>query len=807
VRFTALLAVVLWAAAAAAQEVAPAEEKPAEPPAPETIPIGEVASRASTLEQRLKSIEADLESAEAEAKAQQDLEEVAASIEEASKDLETAFARATQESELTPLSSRWEAYLDRLTGVEEALATRSSQLDLQLQGIQETAELWKRTDAEAREASAPSALRARIAETRKALRSSEAAITKQRNAALELQSNAAKLVDKIEPVRERIRLTSEALAAGLLTRQDQLLWHAWPGKDAFAEERGAAAERLAAIPVAIRSYTERKRGALFAHLLVILGLAWIFLRTRKFVDAQHAATGVDPGGALRHPVSLAVLAGFLLFPLFHPEASGSVRLPAALATLPFWYRVLAGMLPPALQGTLRGAVVLTLLEIFRRFVGAEDFLGRTALLVELIAGVAGVWWLRRPARLAQIPSRLRESGWMRLLDTWLRLVLLFFSAGAILALAGYTSFAGRLGMLAITGSFYGASFMAMVRALELISERFFAASFFDAINLIRDRRAAVVSGLSKVLRVGGFGMWAYMELGRAQLWEPLSSTAGAALNAPLGFGTTQFSLGSILAFVLTLWLSWLVARFVGTVLDEEAFPRLRMPPGVPFALSRFAHYGVLVLGFIIAMGTLGFSLDRVTLLLSALGVGIGFGLQTVVNNFVSGVILLFERPVRVGDRVQLAELLGEVTHIGIRASRIRTFDGSDVVVPNGDLLASQLINWTLSDAKRRIILPVGVAYGTDPEKVLRILEQVAQENPDILEDPAPDILFRSFGNSSLDFELRAWTESARGWNPVRSDLAVAVNRALAENGITIPFPQRDLHLRNLDQVREALERK
>ena len=325
--------------------------------------------------------------------------------------------------------------------------------------------------------------------------------------------------------------------------------------------------------------------------------------------------------------------------------------------------------------------------------------------------------------------------------------------------------------------------------------------------MIRNRRAAVVSGLSSVLRVGGFGMWAYLELGRAQLWEPLSTSVGTALSTPLGFGTAHFTLGAILAFVLTLWLSWLTARFVGALLDEEVFPRLRMAPGVPFALSRFAHYGVLLLGFMIAMGTLGFSLDRVTLLLSALGVGIGFGLQTVVNNFVSGVILLFERPVRVGDRVQLAELLGEVTHIGIRASRIRTFDGSDVIVPNGDLLASQLINWTLSDAKRRIILPVGVAYGTDPERVLEILEHVARGNAEVLDDPAPEILFRNFGDSSLDFELRAWTESARGWNPVRSDLAVAITRALAEAGITIPFPQRDLHLRNLDQVREALERK
>jgi small-conductance mechanosensitive channel len=176
----------------------------------------------------------------------------------------------------------------------------------------------------------------------------------------------------------------------------------------------------------------------------------------------------------------------------------------------------------------------------------------------------------------------------------------------------------------------------------------------------------------------------------------------------------------------------------------------------------------------------------------------------VVNNFVSGVILLFERPIRIGDRVQLDDLLGVVTHIGIRASNVRSFDGSDVVVPNGDFISSRLINWTLSDKKRRIIVPVGVAYGTDPEQVLEILEGVARSHPDVLVEPAPELLFRGFGDSSLDFELRAWTESARGWLPVQSDLSVGINRALAEAGIQIPFPQRDLHVRNVSELREAV---
>jgi small-conductance mechanosensitive channel len=135
---------------------------------------------------------------------------------------------------------------------------------------------------------------------------------------------------------------------------------------------------------------------------------------------------------------------------------------------------------------------------------------------------------------------------------------------------------------------------------------------------------------------------------------------------------------------------------------------------------------------------------------------------------------------------------------------VRTFDGSDVVVPNGEFISMRLVNWTLSDQKRRLTLPVGVAYGTDPEQVLEILANVADSHPEVLTDPAPELYFRGFGDSSLDFELRAWTESPRGWLPVHSDLAVATNRALAEANITIPFPQRDLHLRNVSELRDAV---
>ena len=187
-------------------------------------------------------------------------------------------------------------------------------------------------------------------------------------------------------------------------------------------------------------------------------------------------------------------------------------------------------------------------------------------------------------------------------------------------------------------------------------------------------------------------------------------------------------------------------------------------------------YFLLSVGFLFALGAAGVDLSRVTLLAGALGVGVGFGLQSVVNNFVSGLILLFERPVKIGHTIEVGTLLGEVTRIRLRSSTVRTFDGAEVIVPNANLVSDQVINWTLSDRQRRLDVAVGVRYGTDPERVLAILQQVAESHPQVLKAPVPVALFRGFGDSSLDFLLRVWVARFDEWFVVQSDLHVAVNR-------------------------------
>ena len=268
-------------------------------------------------------------------------------------------------------------------------------------------------------------------------------------------------------------------------------------------------------------------------------------------------------------------------------------------------------------------------------------------------------------------------------------------------------------------------------------------------------------------------------------------------------GNISISLGNIIFFIISIWLSVAVARFVKFILEGDVLPKFNLPRGVPGTISILSSYLIIGLGIIIAVVGAGIDLNSFALLAGALGIGIGFGLQDIVMNFISGLILIFERPIQIGDAVQVEELSGRVQHIGIRSSTIKTWEGAEVIVPNGNLISNKLINWTLSDHRRRIDIKIGVAYGTDVNLVMETLLECAKINDKILTSPPPYVLFNDFGESSLDFELRCWTADFALWIEIRSDLRIAVEKAFREKKIEIPFPQRDLHLRsglNLNKI-------
>jgi potassium-dependent mechanosensitive channel len=270
-----------------------------------------------------------------------------------------------------------------------------------------------------------------------------------------------------------------------------------------------------------------------------------------------------------------------------------------------------------------------------------------------------------------------------------------------------------------------------------------------------------------------------------QLRERLFGVIREILTAELTVGSLSLSLGDVLAFGATVWAAFLVSRFVRFLLDEEVYPRVHLTRGLPYAISTMLNYIVLLVGFFAAVAALGLDMTKITILAGAFSVGVGLGLQTIFNNFVSGLILLFERPVNVGDLVQIDDASGIVEHIGIRASVIRRNDGSEIIVPNGKLISERLVNWTLSSRQRSIELPIAVAQDTDPSRVITLLERTAAAHPLVTSDPPPEALVVKLGPDSLGFELRAWTDRIEHWMQIRSELAIKISAALTAEKIAI----------------------
>jgi potassium-dependent mechanosensitive channel len=315
-------------------------------------------------------------------------------------------------------------------------------------------------------------------------------------------------------------------------------------------------------------------------------------------------------------------------------------------------------------------------------------------------------------------------------------------------------------------------------------------------SVIRYRRS-FVAALTTFHGLLGLLIWLYYSAVLYRIDGPLAAAISATLAAEWTIGTVSLSLGRLLVFVVAVWLSIRASRLTQILLNEDVLPQFPLPRGVPNAISMLANYAIVLIGVFVGAGILGIGVSNLALIVGALGVGIGFGLQNIVNNFVSGLILLFERPVQVGDAVQLGSVGGRITRIGFRASYIRTYGGSEVVVPNGDLVSTQLVNWTLSDRRRRLELTVGVAYGSNPERVTEVLLGVLKADPEVLIDPAPMIVFEAFGDSALAFRVYAWIADFENGLTVTHRLNAAIANALAAEGIEIPFPQRDLHLKSV----------
>ncbi|MDT8442865.1 MAG: mechanosensitive ion channel [Desulfuromonadales bacterium] len=380
----------------------------------------------------------------------------------------------------------------------------------------------------------------------------------------------------------------------------------------------------------------------------------------------------------------------------------------------------------------------------------------------------------------------------------LYLISLFALIGLVTALLGFSTLSIQL-VDAVLGTII---LLFMVRMSIHLADG--GITEFLHLNWVRERTFIRLLGISTAERMKTLAR--IFILADAGLFLPvvwnLYNNVDEVLTSLLSLEYTvgEFSISAymvvmvIMVLYLTNVASWILQAFA----DAHYMSPRKMDFGVKTALKRLLHYALFTIGFFIAVSMAGLELQKFALIAGALGVGIGFGLQNIVNNFVSGLILLFERPVKVGDTINIDDQWGTITRIGLRSTVFETLDRAEIIVPNSELISQKVTNWTFTTNVSRIVVVVGVAYGSPLSKVLAILMQVAQEHPDILQDPEPSAIFTGFGDSSINFELRVWVSDINKRLKVKSELGLAIDGSFREEDITIPFPQRDLHLRSIE---------
>jgi small-conductance mechanosensitive channel len=305
--------------------------------------------------------------------------------------------------------------------------------------------------------------------------------------------------------------------------------------------------------------------------------------------------------------------------------------------------------------------------------------------------------------------------------------------------------------------------------------------------------ALLTFSLLLLIGFGAFGAW----------YAPLLGDAGMRLNHFLmqpffTLGGVPVSIIFLLKVAIFLVALLLICHFVMVVLTRRILTHTPLELGQQYAVARMASYLIFILGSIIGLQSVGVNLNSLVVVGGALGIGVGLGMQAIVSNFVAGLVLLLEQPVKLGDRIQVGETMGDVVRLRGRSTWIRTNDNVVIIVPNSEFINQRVTNWTANDRQVRISMPVGVSYGSNVRTVRDVLLAIAGSHPDVLSEPAPEVVFLEFGDSSLNFELRIWTiRQVQTPGRLKSDLYFSIFEEFARQNIEIPFPQRDLHLRSV----------
>lgn len=742
---------------------------------PAAIPGARIAEGIEACRERLSDIEVLLGRDPRAAAVQAGLPGAQQVLAKLSRESWSAINSQTPSAFLLDVEDQWDSWKDRLQGWQRTLADLVAELDTALTELGNLRHRWEETRDSAAAQQLPAQLTDRIESTLAAIQETVGKAGARREELLALQGKVSETETWVDAEISAIEMQRADQRKELLEQQSPPLWKAFT--EPSAPSVGAQATQV--WQQSARSIAQFVRESwaqlgVYGILLIVILATLLWLRARVPLgrdDATAASMRI-----FSRPLSAAFLVALLLIQFVPARPSVEVRrLVALLAAVP-----ILRLLP----GTLFGRKRLVMLALTAAYILSQivdmtaglTLLERLMLLAEALLGIVVLYQIITTPRQSRAPAIAAGIG----------LPLLVIALGA--NIWGSVAMARVLTHGTIFSAYLAAIFAAAALVLDGILVAVERAGVADSVRIVQNNGAWLRQQLGWAVRIALTVWWVSLTLELFQLRGPVLTAATTFLTTRWAIGSVALTVGGLLRFGVTLWVAVLLSRSTSFVLAEEVLPRVTLRPGVADAIATGVRYVVVASGFLLAVVAAGVDFGQVALLAGALTVGLGFGLQNVVNNFVSGLILLFERPIKLGDVVEIGPTIGNVRRIGIRSSTIHTSDGADVIVPNGDLISQRLVNWTYTDRRRRIDLPVSVTAAADPSAVTDLLVRVAAAHPAVLDGPAPAALLTAFGESKLDFSLRFWTERFEVSSRVRSEVAVAVRAALQEAGFLGPSP-------------------
>jgi potassium efflux system protein len=676
------------------------------------------------------------------------------------------------------------------------LTQRAVALQVALDRLSQMRATWAQTLDAAQAGQVPGVVLQQIEATLDSIKAAQPPLKTWEETLLGLQADLAVKQARCDDMLAQILKARNSAVQGIPARESLPVW----SPELWGHARTALPQRLRDIArgfrTSLREYLrDPARGMpLHAVLLVVLTMAACAARRQKR-QWKDGGVGVSPGvKVFDQPYSAALIIVLLAATAVYSPAPARVKdLLAALALVPM-IRLVRPVIGPRLTPAIFTAAILYAVDLVRQTFGGAPLMEQALLILESLAAIVVLGWLLHAGRQQYTPGQSQDGLRVRSLPLLAKVLMFGLAVGCLAAMLGFTRLARLITPAILSGSVLALSLYAYVRVACGAAVIVLRSRPLQRLQMVRNHGDRIQRWINRLLVWTATLIWANRSLEYIGMLDPVLSVGSAILGLKLERGSISISIEDILAFGLTVLAAYLLSAFIRFTLREEVYPRRGVSRGLSYAYSRLVHYVILAIGFLVGLGVLGMDLTRVTVLAGAFGVGIGFGLQNVVNNFVCGLILLFERPVHVGDIVEVGDTQGEVRRIGIRASTLRTYQGADIIVPNAQFITTSVTNWTFSDQLRRIDLPVGVNYGAAPRAVIELLEKTAQEHDAVLKNPPPKGLFMGYGDSSINFELRAWTDQSSNWAAIRSELATAVYDAVYAAGMGFPFPQREVRV-------------